>query len=142
MKTYLIFLALLVLVGYLGWGLHLAKQENIRLQTELNRMNEHALALEKDILALNQEIRSLEGRTVEGAVGEANEALIKGWEAFINRVQKELGKVQEELEEEMDEQDNNSGKMTDPGSPIESTWQEKQMTRKTHNIAAMAGGDR
>lgn len=107
MKTYIVFLLLLVLVGFLGWRWYLADQENLRLQAELNRMNEHAVNLEKDIVALHEQMQELKGKTVSGAVEDANEAIIKGWESFINRVQKELGEVQEQLEKELNEPDQN-----------------------------------
>lgn len=107
MKTYIVFLLLLVLVGFLGWRWYLADQENLRLRAELNRMNEHAVNLEKDIVALHEQMQELKGKTVSGAVEDANEAIIKGWESFINRVQKELGEVQEQLEKELNEPDQN-----------------------------------
>lgn len=107
MKTYIVFLLLLVLVGFLGWRWYLAEQENLRLQAELNQMNQHAVNLEKDIVALQEQIQDLEDKTVSGAVEDANEAIIQGWEAFINRVQEELGEVQEELEKELNEPEQN-----------------------------------
>ena len=107
MKTYIVFLLLLVLVGFLGWRWYLADQENLRLRAELNRMNEHAVNLEKDIVALHEQMQELKGKTVSGAVEDANEAIIKGWESFINRVQKELGEVREQLEKELNEPDQN-----------------------------------
>lgn len=122
MKTYIVFLALLVLVGFLGWRWYLADQENLRLQTELNRMNEHAMNLEKDIFALHEQMQELKGKTISGAVEDANEAIIKGWEAFINRVQKELGEVQEELEKELNTPDNhNDSESGDPPLSPKST---------------------
>ena len=122
MKTYFVFLLLLVLVGFLGWRWYLAEQENLRLQAELNRMNEHATNLEKDIVALHEQVQDLKGKTVTGAVEDANEAIIKGWESFINRVQKELGEVQEELEKELNEpEQNGDGESENPPLSPKST---------------------
>ncbi len=117
MKAYIVFLLLLVLSGFLGWRWYQAEEENRRLRVELERMNEHALNLEKDVVALQEQIQELEGKTVKGAVEDANEAIIKGWEAFIDRVQKELGEVQEELEKELDEQDRDSENDSSSSSP-------------------------
>ena len=85
-------------------------------------MNEHATNLEKDIVALHEQVQDLKGKTVTGAVEDANEAIIKGWEAFINRVQKELGEVQEELEKELNEpEQNGDGESENPPLSPKST---------------------
>ena len=103
MKNRIILLVSVITIGVLGILLFRSEQEKAKLQSELDVMNRHALSLEKDIVALQNDIAEIEKKTIKGAVDEANKAIVDGWESFLNRVQRELNQVQEEIEKEFGE---------------------------------------
>ena len=109
MKNQIALIVLVIVIAALGVLLYRSEQDKAKIQAELEVMNQHALSLEKDIVALQNDITELEKKTFKGAVDEANRAIVDGWESFINRVQKELDEVQEEIDKEFGENQPDSG---------------------------------
>lgn len=107
-----IIIVLVVCCALLGWQVFDSSRQQRVMSIELTMMREHTQALERQVLALEEELHQLEGETIEGMVEEAQEGLLKNWEELIEIFQDELGNLKDKLREDLESASPSDGKRT------------------------------
>ena len=107
-KIPLVLIVLLLTIPVLGWQLYSSHQRVQITERKLKQLEVHALALENQILELEEKLAIAESQTLEGMVDGANRALLEGWESLVDDFQNELQELQERIEENLDQGGNES----------------------------------
>lgn len=109
-------LLLLVIACGLAVQLYRAEVRVARAEQALQRMAEHASAMEHRVVQLEQEQQRLESRTVERIIDNAGDALLDRWSDLADHFASEMEKLGRALEEKEEQQHETNDKQGN--SPI------------------------
>ena len=105
-----ILLASLCVNGLLGWQLYQISQTNQAKLSELDMLKTHTLALEKQIVELQETLNSKDKNEVDELIENTSENIKSLWRSVIEDVEKKIENLDEEIDKfkENTEQEENT----------------------------------
>ncbi|AKH69887.1 hypothetical protein IMCC21906_02224 [Spongiibacter sp. IMCC21906] len=100
MKFVGVFLVVLLLVAILAVDyLQFQHSQTSRaaLHSEISHLNERINGLEGQLSTVKAELNKMENSSLGGVINNANEALIEGWSAMIDAVERQLDQAKENM---------------------------------------------
>ena len=96
-SRYLIIIVLLVVVVFQLYLYQESLKREQFLQHQINHLQQQVVGMEKELVAIKGVVFELNEGSLDAMVDDANEAIISGWEALMDTVNKELQNARDSL---------------------------------------------
>ncbi len=112
-SKYLIIIVLLVVVVFQLYLYQESLKREQFLQHQINHLQQQVVGMEKELVAIKGVVLELNEGSLDAMVDDANEAIISGWEALMDAVNKELQNARDSLRA-----DDQPKTQTSPGTDV------------------------
>lgn len=109
----ILFVLLLLLIGY-SYDRHQAYEELVAINQQLEA---DVAEVKQSLAEAHLKNKELEKKSLEGMLNETNKVVISGWEALLNKVEKELSKAREMVEKKQKEFSQDPAEKLPPKDP-------------------------
>lgn len=97
--TVLAIVIVLAVAAFEYWQYKDAEAHRTMVNAKLMQLSARVDELDQNLLAAREEMRELESSSLGGIIDNANEALIQGWSAMIDTVERELERAKQSFDE-------------------------------------------
>lgn len=122
MKSFIIYV-LLALVIALGWYAYQQGQVNWEAEQQITQLENTVAELESQLINLKDEVNQLESQTVEGVMEDAGARLRDGLKAMIETAEDEFDKLQQVLDQVLEDLENPEQQTPPPPAEEKQTHQ-------------------
>lgn len=97
--TVLAIVIVLAVAAFEYWQYKDAEAHRTMVNAKLMQLSSRVEELDQNLLAARREMQELESSSLGGIIDNANEALIQGWSAMVDTVERELERARESIQQ-------------------------------------------